>query len=78
MDDGLKQILIDLHEEILGLMHAQDESSLNEIALIVALKELLPGFGPRFEQLRSAAEKQIEAEDRERRVRIRAGLDKMN
>jgi hypothetical protein len=78
MDDDLKQILIELHEAILDLYGALDESSLNEIALIAALKDLLPGFYPRFEQLRNAAEKQIEAEDHAERAAIRAWLNKMN
>ena len=78
MDGDLKQILVELHEAVLGLYAALDESSLNEIALIAALKELLPDFYPRFEQLRNAAEKQIEAEDHARRAAIRASLDKMN
>ncbi|HEY5175929.1 MAG TPA: hypothetical protein VII95_10240 [Terriglobales bacterium] len=78
MDDDLKRILIDLHEAVLGLYDALDESALNETALIAALKELLPGFGPRFEQLRIVAEKQIAAEDRAGQAAIRASLDKMN
>jgi hypothetical protein len=46
-----------LAERVLALQRQQDESAWNEAALIGTLKELLPGFGPRFDQLRKAAQK---------------------
>jgi predicted pyridoxine 5'-phosphate oxidase superfamily flavin-nucleotide-binding protein len=39
------------------LQRQQDESAWNDIALIATLKELLPGFSPRFDQLRIGVEK---------------------
>jgi hypothetical protein len=52
------QALIDLvAERVLALQRQQDESAWNETALIATLTELLPGFGPRFAQLHSAARK---------------------
>jgi len=53
-----QQSLVDLlAERVLILQKQQDESAWNEIALIATLKELVPGFGPRFAQLHNAAEK---------------------
>jgi hypothetical protein len=46
-----------LAERVRGLQKQQDESAWNETALIATLKELLPGFGPRFDQLHSAVQK---------------------
>jgi hypothetical protein len=46
-----------LADKVLALQRQQDESAWNETALIVTLKELLPGFGPRFDQLRRDAQK---------------------
>jgi hypothetical protein len=45
-----------LADQIRALQQQQDESAMNEIAMIATLKELLPGFGPRFAQLRIGVE----------------------
>ena len=46
-----------LAERVQALQRQQDESAWNEVALIATLKELLPGFSPRFDQLRIAVER---------------------
>lgn len=48
--DELTEVLISLHRQI-------DEASVNEIALIATLGELVPGFSQRFDQLRIGIEK---------------------
>ena len=48
--DELTEVLISLHRQI-------DETSVNELALIMTLQELVPGFSQRFDQLRIGIEK---------------------
>jgi hypothetical protein len=55
-DQELMQLL---KERVLVLQRQQDESALNEAALIQTLQELVPGFGPRFALLRIGAEKMM-------------------
>ena len=74
-DVELKKELESLQKQVRDLHTALDESALNEIALIATLKQLVPDFYPKFELLRSAAEKQIAAEDR---ASLRPWLDKLN
>lgn len=45
-----------LEEQVRTLQRLQDESAWNETALIATLQELVPGFAPRFAQLRIAVE----------------------
>ena len=48
-------LMVTLLAQTLRLQQQLDESALNEIALIATLKELVPGFGPRFDQLHNGA-----------------------
>jgi hypothetical protein len=57
MADSQQTLIEYLAERVLALQKQQDESAWNETALIATLKELLPGFGPRFDRLRNAAQK---------------------
>ncbi len=52
-----EQLIKTLGERVLSLQRQQDESAWNEIALIVTLKELLPGFSQRFDLLHTEAER---------------------
>lgn len=54
--DGLVEVLMSLHRQI-------DEASVNELALIMTLQELLPGFSQRFDQLRIGIEKKFAEND---------------
>jgi hypothetical protein len=54
-----------LAERVLYLQKQLDESVVNETALIGTLKELVPGFAPRFDQLRNGAKRMIDQRDRE-------------
>jgi hypothetical protein len=53
---ALTETLVSLHRQI-------DEASVNELALIATLQELLPGFSQRFDQLRIGIEKQFAEND---------------
>lgn len=55
-DDELKKILTDLVEGILYLQDQLNQSVVNETALIQTLKELVPGFDRRFDQLHMTAQ----------------------
>lgn len=65
-----------LIERVVFLQQQLDESVWNETALITTLKELLPGFGPRFDQLRTAVEKVTSPRTPEDLVRFAAFLRK--
>lgn len=58
--DALVQTLI---ARILFLQHQLDQSVFHEAAVIATLKELLPGFAPRYDQLRKTAEKTFSPHD---------------
>ncbi len=55
LDEETKNLLTDLVEGILYLNDQLNQSVLNETALIATLKELVPGFGPRFDQFHMTA-----------------------
>jgi hypothetical protein len=59
LDEETKNLLTDLVAEILYLRGQLDQSALNEAALILSLKELVPGFSRRFDQLRMTAERTL-------------------
>lgn len=59
-----RQNAIDALGEVLMLLHRKiDEASVNELALIMTLQELLPGFSQRFDQLRIGIEKTFAEND---------------
>jgi hypothetical protein len=59
MDDETKTLLADLVEGILYLNDQLNQSVLNETALIATLKELVPGFGPKFDLWHMKAQKTL-------------------
>jgi len=76
MPDEQTALIEFLAQRVLNLQKQIDESALNEIALIATLKELVPGFDPRFDQLRKAAKSTIEQSDREEIARLFAAWKK--
>ena len=65
--DALTAELISLHRQI-------DEASVNELALIATLQELVPGFSQRFDQLRIGIEKQFAENDPEFEAKLRTAM----
>jgi hypothetical protein len=66
-----QQELIDLLiEKVLVLQRLQDESALNEVALIQTLQELVPGFSPRFAQLRIGVEKMMTPANKQEHAKL--------
>ena len=63
---ALTETLVSLHRQI-------DEASVNELALIATLQELLPGFSQRFDQLRIGIEKQFAENDQVFLARLERG-----
>jgi hypothetical protein len=63
MTDRPPSITDSLVDGVLDLQRQQDESALNEIALIMTLKELLPGFSQRFDQVRNDVKSMIAGHD---------------
>jgi hypothetical protein len=59
MPDKPSDPIAHLAERVRFLQGQLDKSVLIEASLIATLKELLPGFGPRFDQLYKAAENVI-------------------
>lgn len=59
LDEETKNLLTDLVAEILYLRGQLKQSGLNEAALILTLKELVPEFGPKFDLWRMKAEKTL-------------------
>jgi hypothetical protein len=72
----LKRRVEALESAIRDLEAVQDESALNEIALIATLQSLLPGFSQTFERLRIGAEKQTSDDDAATLQAVRALLKK--
>jgi hypothetical protein len=63
LDEETKNLLTDLVAEILYLRGQLKQSGLNETALIATLRELVPDFGPRFDQWRMKTEKLLQHPD---------------
>lgn len=70
-----QQALIDaLTEELISLHRQIDEASVNELALIATLRELVPGFSQRFDQLRIGIEKKFAENDPEFEAKLRKAM----
>lgn len=65
-----------LARRVLFLESQLDETVWTETALIGTLKELLPGFGPRFDQLRKAAKRLTSPRDPQELAELEALLKK--
>jgi hypothetical protein len=63
LDEETKNLLTDLVAEIFYLRDQLVQSGLNETALILSLKELVPEFGPRFDQWRMKSETLLQHPD---------------
>ena len=65
--DSLTEVFISLHRRI-------DEASTNQMALIMTLKELVPGFAERFDRLRIGMEKPFAENDPEFVLKLRKSM----
>lgn len=57
MPNSPQELIDALTEELISLRRLIDEASVNELALIQTLQELLPGFSRRFDQLHIGIQK---------------------
>jgi hypothetical protein len=71
MKVDLRDAVATLFEQAIRLQQQLDQSASIEVALIATLKELVPGFGPRFEELHSASHKMFAKPTEEMLQRIR-------
>ena len=63
LDEETTTMLTDLVAEILYLRGQLVQSGVNEAALILTLRELVPEFGPRFDQWRMKSETLLQHPD---------------
>jgi len=71
-----QRIIEILARRVLFLESQLDETVWTETALIGTLKELVPGFGPRFDQLRNAVKTMTSPRDLEELAELESLLSK--
>ena len=74
LDEETKNLLTDLVAEVLYLRGQLKQSGLNETALILTLKELVPDFSHKFDQWRMKTESVLRHPDEKTLEALRKAL----
>ena len=77
MDAETRDLIATLFEQVFRLQQQLDESALIEVSLIATLKELVPGFGPKFEQMHIASKTMFSKPNDEDLARVRAAVEEL-